>query len=155
MMLLSSRRGADVQLLLFDQRHGPSGTNGLGINSFVDLLANFLYFIDHAQTIACVIARSVKSADLVIPAHGNFTQPQSSQLRHVQQFDVETKAVDRGCFNDRPASAHSKCFETTLGVPKRQPCCESHDQVKYAAALFSPPWLVHPNEPAIERARAE
>src|SRR5712692_9794167 len=76
-------------------------------------------------------------------------------MRQVNQLDVKTKAIDSSRFDQGPADAHAKSFESALRVPKRQARRQTNDQVEYAAALFTAPGLMHSDQAPIERARSE
>ena len=78
----------------------------------------------------------------MIPAHRNFAQSQSGSLRQIEQFDVESETFDARGLENRSARIEPERLESALRVPKRQPGCEPHDEIKNAAALFAPPRLV-------------
>ena len=88
----------------------------------------------------------------MVPADRNLTQAQLGQMRQINQFNVETEAIDLRRLYQRPADTHPKSLEAALRVPKRKCGSEPDYQIKYAAALFAPPGLMKSNQSAIQRA---
>src|SRR6516165_4452797 len=91
----------------------------------------------------------------MIPPHRNLANPQTGPTREIKQLHVKCEAFDPRRFKNRSACLEAKRFESALGVPKRQSGRESHQQIKNTAALLSPPRLMHPDQAAIQRARAK
>ena len=77
--------------------------------------------------------------------------PQTRAMRLVQQLDVESEAIDGSGFDERPAHAHTECFEAALRVPEGKPGCQTEDQIERASAPLAVPWLVCADEAAVER----
>src|SRR5262245_61629136 len=110
------------------------------------------HFAQHAQTIA---KETYFAAFGMVPTHWNFADPQTGSMREIKQLHVECEAVDPRRFNNRSARLEAKRFKSALCVPKWQSGREPHQQIKNTAALFSPPWLMHPDQGAIQSARAK
>src|SRR6476646_192364 len=91
----------------------------------------------------------------MIPTHWNFSNPQTGPMRAIKQFHVEREAFDLRRFKNRPARFKAKRFKSALRIPKRQPGCEPHEQIKNTAALLSSPRLLHADQAAIQSARTE
>ena len=106
------------------------------------MLPNQSNFVKHLEAVA---KHAYLASFVVVPTHWNFFQLQSGFLRQVEQFDIESKTIDRRCLNYRSANAHAKCFETTLRIPKGKTGCDSHGKVEDAATLFSTPRLMNSN----------
>src|SRR5947208_3979880 len=92
---------------------------------------------------------------MMVPAHRNFSKPQSGALGKKKQLHVKAKADGLRRLNNRSACLHSKSFETTLRIPERKTGCHPHHQVENAAPLLAPPRLPVSDKFAIERARAK
>src|SRR5437870_11100716 len=139
-------------MLCLNHRCRTRGTDGFAINAAVDLAADAAHFVKHSKA----VARHLDfTCGIMIPAHRYFPKAQTRKMRQINQFDVKTKPIDLRGFNQGPADTHAKGFESALRVPKRQASRQSHDQIKSAASLFSAPWLMHANQPSIERARSK
>src|SRR5262245_13468294 len=76
-------------------------------------------------------------------------------MRQIDQLNIEPEPINLRRFDQRAADAHAEGLEAALRVPERQSGRQPHYQVEHAPALLAPPWLVHADEVAIERARAE
>src|SRR5207244_8597763 len=104
------------------------------INSAACLLPNASHLAQHFQT----IAGHVNFAALgMVPAHGNFLEPQTGAVSDIKQLHVETETIDGRTFDNRPAGAHAKSFEATLRVPKGKTGRQSHREVENATTLFA------------------
>src|SRR5438477_3201943 len=96
------RRGP--KMLLLDHRRRARRADCLAVSAQIDLAANPPDFINHPQAVARVIARSVQwPPSTVVPTHGNFAETQPCQMRQVDQFNVEAKAINLRRFKQRPA----------------------------------------------------
>src|SRR5436189_6486581 len=91
----------------------------------------------------------------MVPADRNLTQAQLGQMRQINQFNVETEAIDLRRLYQRPADTHPKSLKPALGVPKRQRGGESHYHIEHPAALFTAPGLMNSNQPPIQRSRSK
>src|SRR5438876_118206 len=152
----SRERASRKTMLRFNHHRGSGSADRFAVFAGCRGGANAAHFIDHSQTVAAVIPGRVQGASgAVVPSHRNLTQAQLGQLRQINQFNIETEAIDLRGFDQWPANIHAKSFESTMSVPERQARRHAHNQIKYAAALFAPPRLMHANQTPIERARAE
>src|SRR6266498_3659711 len=87
----------------------------------------------------------------MIPTHWNFLETQTRAISDIQQLHVETETIDRCSLNNWTAGTHAKSFEATLRIPEGKTGGQSDGQIKHAATLFTPPWLVNANQAAIKR----
>src|SRR5437016_14510294 len=78
-------------MLLLNHRRRARGADCFAVCAAIDFAANASYFVNHAKAVAHDgdFARGV-----VVPAHGNLTQAQLSQMRQVDHFDIEAKTTD-------------------------------------------------------------
>src|SRR5258708_33278640 len=120
------------------------------VNAASDSAPNTPDFVNHANTVA---HDRYFAGRIMIPAHRNFAQPQAGEMSEINQFDVETEALDLRGLDQRPAHIHAKGFAPALRVPVRQDGNRAHDAIENAPAPFAPPWLMRANQPAIQRAR--
>src|SRR5208282_5634827 len=72
----------------------------------------------------------------------------------VQQFRVETKALDRLLLEDHPAALSTEGLEPALRVHKWQPENDAHDSVENNAREFPERRFVHFDQVAVHGARA-
>ena len=88
----------------------------------------------------------------MIPAHRNFADPQSGATREKKQLDIESESIDARGFQNWATYIHTERLETTLRVPKRKIGSEANKQIKNAASLFAPPWLMLTDQSPIQGA---
>src|SRR5437773_1691380 len=89
------------------------------------------------------------------PAHRNYADAQPCTLLKIKQLDVEGEAIDASGFENGTADVDTKCFETTLRIPKRQVGGEAHQQIKNTTRLFTPPRLMLADQATVQRTRAK
>src|SRR6266478_8114861 len=88
------------------------------------------------------------------PTHGYFHRAQSMAPRQVQQLRVESKALNRLLLEDHAAALALEGFETALRIDKRQPQDASHDFIENDSRKFAEGRLVHSDQSAVHRPRA-
>src|SRR5713101_3804877 len=88
------------------------------------------------------------------PAHRNFNRAQSMTPRHVQQLRVEPETFDRLLLEDDAAALAPERFETALRIDERQPQDGSHYLVEDDSGEFAEGRLVHADQAAVHRPRA-
>src|SRR5712671_7903534 len=88
------------------------------------------------------------------PAHRNFNRAQSMTLRQVQQLRVEPETFDRLLLEYDAAALAPERFETALRIDERQPQDGSHYLVEDDSGEFAEGRLVHADQAAVHRPRA-
>src|SRR5260370_16892025 len=88
------------------------------------------------------------------PAHRNFNRAQAMTPRQVQQLRVEPKSLNRLLLEDDRAVFAPKRFETALRIDKGKPQDNSHNFVENDSGEFAEPRLVHTDQAAVHRPRA-
>src|SRR5436309_7528751 len=128
------------------------GGDGRIIQAASRLAANQAHFIEHPPA----IARDFQLAALdVIPAHGYLAQREFSEIGQINQLDIEAEAINRRGLNEGATDVHPKSLEAALRVPEGQACGEPDDEIEDTPALLASPGLMHADQTAIKRARAE
>src|SRR5207245_11226428 len=145
-------RCSRMTLLLLNQCRSPRSADRFAIDAAIDFPANPAHFINHAKAVA---QHFNFASRIVIPTHGNLAQAKLRQVRQIDQFNVESKAIYPGNFDQRTTDAHAKSFEATLCVPEWQAGRQTDDHVENSAALLASPGLMHANQAAIQSARTE
>src|SRR6266849_403032 len=100
-----------MTLLYLNHRGRSRGADGLTVDSAFNLAADTTHFIKHAKAVAH--DRDL-AGGIVIPADRDFAQPQMRQIGEVNQFHIESKAINLRRFDQRPADVHAKSFEPAL-----------------------------------------
>src|SRR5207248_2319561 len=102
--------------------------------------ADFEDVDQHLQTVA-------EHADFrcrgMAPANRNFDRPQTMMPGQIEQFGVETEALDGLLFKNNAATFAVESLEAALGVDKRQPQDDANDFVEYDAGKFAKRRLVN------------
>src|SRR5260370_29518696 len=118
-MISSSSRAIRTRrqsLPYLTRRRRPRGADGLTVDSAVNFAADASPFVKHAKAVA---HNRNLAGGIVIPADRDFAQPQMRQIGQVNQFHIESKAINLRRFDQRPADVHAKSFEPALRVPER------------------------------------
>src|SRR5260370_22522001 len=89
------------------------------------------------------------------PGHGNFNRAQAMMPREVQQLRVESESLNRLLLEDNAAALAPERFETALCIDKRQPQDASHNLVENDSGEFAERRLVHADQAAVHRPRAD
>src|SRR5438876_5941448 len=88
------------------------------------------------------------------PAHGNLHGAQAVMTRQVEQFRVESEALNPLLLEEDGAAVPAKGFESTLRIDERQPEYDSNDLVENDSREFAQAGFVHADQAAIHGARA-
>jgi len=106
---------------------------------------------DHLTQHPHTIMYEIDFASFVMtPAYRNLPQPQAGPLGKKEQLDIESETIHFPRSDNLPARLHAKCLETALCIPDRKAGCETHEQIKNAASLLTPPRLPMADQLAIE-----
>src|SRR5260370_20371051 len=85
---------------------------------------------------------------------GNFKGAEAMTAGQVQQLRVETESLNRLLLEDDRAVLAPERFETALGIDKGKPQDASHNLVENDSGEFAEPRLVHADQAAVHRPRA-
>src|SRR5712692_569442 len=131
---------------------GARRVHRLAVNAASHATPNSPDFVNHTKAVAHDrdFARRV-----MIPSHGNLTQPQAGEVSEIDPFHVKTKAFDLRGLDQRPAHVHAKGFEAALRVPVRQAGRRANDEIENAPALFASPRLMCAKQAASGRPRTK
>src|SRR6266700_6944441 len=89
------------------------------------------------------------------PAHGNLHGAQAVMTRQVEQFRVESEALNPLLLEEDGAALPAKSFETALRIHEREPQDDSNDLVENDSREFAQAGFVHADQAAIHGARAD
>src|SRR6266516_3325112 len=88
------------------------------------------------------------------PAHGNLHGAQAVMTRQVEQFRVESEALNPLLLEEDGAALPAKSFETALRIHEREPQDDSNDLVENDSGKLAKRRLMHADQTAIHGAGA-
>src|SRR5712664_3194842 len=88
------------------------------------------------------------------PTLGNFNRAQAMMPRQVQQLRIEPETLNRLLLEDDAAALALERLETALGIDKWQPQDDSHNLVENDSGKLAEGRLVHADQAAVHRPRA-